>query len=201
LLFIKASGITTYAQNFKDLTAWSGWDTVKAVIAGNEAIFNGYVMAGLLVDYISTVRQPLRDGPGCMGPVSTAETVGILKSHPKLCAAVDFVGVKIQPYFDGQRTAGEAGAFLKSQLQAAEKVCGGKEGYVLELAGYPPASPTTRRSRRPGARRSPYRLTRRTRPATSRTSPTASAGGSRPASSRTLAAPLPCKALYIVQCA
>jgi len=137
-LFIKDGGISTSAQDLKDLIAWNGWDLVKAVIVGNEAIFNNYVTAGGLVEYISTVRQALKDGPGYTGPISTAETVGALESHPELCAAVDFVGVNIQPYFDGGRTSSEAGAFLKSQLQAAEKVCGGKEGYILE-AGWPSA--------------------------------------------------------------
>lgn len=137
-LFIKAGGISTSEQDLKDLIAWNGWDLVKAVIVGNEAIFNNYITAGGLVEYIATVRQMLKDGPGYTGPISTAETVGALESHPELCAAMDFVGVNVQPYFDGGRTSSEAGAFLKSQLQAAEKVCGGKEGYILE-AGWPSA--------------------------------------------------------------
>ncbi|KAI5842090.1 glycoside hydrolase superfamily [Tricharina praecox] len=137
-LFIKAGGISTCAQDLEDLTAWNGWDMVKAVIVGNEAIFNGYITAGGLVDYMTTVRETLKAGPGYTGPISTAETVGILEANPALCDACDFVGVNIQPYFDGQRTASEAGAFLKTQLAAAEKVCGGKEGYVLE-AGWPSA--------------------------------------------------------------
>jgi len=47
------------------------------------------------MDYISTVRQTLKDGPGYTGPISTAETVGAHESHPELCAAVDFVGVNM----------------------------------------------------------------------------------------------------------
>jgi len=119
-LFIKAGGIPTSGQDLKDLTAWIGWDLVKAVTVGNEAISN-YVLAGGLVDYIST-----------------AQTAGILESHPELRGAVDFVGVNIRPYFDGGCTSSEAGAFLKSQLQVAEKVCVGRECHVLE-AGWPSA--------------------------------------------------------------
>jgi len=66
--FIKAGGISTCAQDLKDLTAWNGWDMVKAVIVGNEAVFNDYVTVGVLVDSNSTVRQTLKDGPGCTGP-------------------------------------------------------------------------------------------------------------------------------------
>jgi len=86
----------------------------------------------VLANFISPMHQTLKEGPGYTGRVSTAETVGILENHPELCAAVDFVGVNIQPCFPGQRAASKAGAFLKPQLQAAEKVCGSNEGYVLE---------------------------------------------------------------------
>jgi len=115
--------------------------------------------------------------------------LGVLESNPELCAAVDFVGANIQPYFDGGRAhLQRGGAFLKPRLRAAEVVGGGKEGYVIE-AGWPSVGkPNGRATTSPEDQNIASRRTRRTRPATSGSPPTATSG-SRPAPSRTLATP------------
>lgn len=136
-LFIKSGGVHTADEQLAALKEWNGWDLVRAVIVGNEAVFNGYCTASDLASYIEYVKAELKNGPGYSGPVSTAETLNILQANGNvLCSCIDFVGVNIQPYFDGGVVAEMAGEFLASQLKLAEDVCGGKEGYVLE-AGWP----------------------------------------------------------------
>ena len=136
-IFIKAGGVHTGDEQIADLKKWNKFDMVKAVVVGNEAVFNGFCSAAELVDYISYVKSELQSSCGYNGPVTTTETLNILQANKGiLCPAMDFVGINIQPYFDGGVDAAHAGEFLASQLKLAEDCCGGKEGYVLE-AGWP----------------------------------------------------------------
>jgi exo-beta-1,3-glucanase (GH17 family) len=139
-LFIKEGGISTCTDQLTALKAWNGWDMVQAVIVGNEAVFNGYVTAAELAAYIKTVKSELSSLYS--GDISTSETVGIIQQNADvLCDVMDFVGVNIQPFFDGGVTAALAGTFLASQRLLAETACSGKTSYVLE-AGWPSAGDT-----------------------------------------------------------
>ena len=137
-IFIEAGGLSTADEQLADLKKWKLFGSlVRAVVVGNEAVFNGFCSAADLAGYISRVRAELRAAQSYTGPVTTTETLNILQANgPTLCAAMDFVGVNVQPYFDGGVTADQAGTFLASQLKLAEGVCNGKKGYVLE-AGWP----------------------------------------------------------------
>ncbi|KAF8245886.1 glycoside hydrolase [Wilcoxina mikolae CBS 423.85] len=136
-IFIKAGGVNTGDEQLANLKKWNKFDMVRAVVVGNEAVFNGYCSASDLAGYIAHVKSELQSGCGYTGPVTTTETLNILQANKGvLCPAMDFVGVNIQPYFDGGVDAAHAGEFLASQLKLAEDCCGGKTGYVLE-AGWP----------------------------------------------------------------
>jgi exo-beta-1,3-glucanase (GH17 family) len=136
-IFFKQGGVSTGDSQLQDLMNWKeNLGMVKAVIVGNESVFGGIVTAADLAGYIAKVKSSLAS-VGYAGPVSTTETLNILQAHGDvLCPAMDFVGINIQPYFDGGVDALHAGEFLASQLKLAEDVCGGKPGMVLE-AGWP----------------------------------------------------------------
>ena len=137
-IFIKAGGVSTGDEQLAELKKWSLFNSlVTAVVVGNEAVFNGFCTAAELAGYIAVVRRELSAAHNYSGPVTTTETLNILQANgPTLCPAMDFVGVNVQPYFDGGVTADQAGQFLANQLKLAEDVCHGKDGYVLE-AGWP----------------------------------------------------------------
>ena len=127
-------------SQIKDIVAWKQWDLVEVIVIGNEAIFNGYTDGPGLAAYI-TKNKAVIQGAGYTGQFTTTDTLGAFQGDgvaSALCSCLDIVGVNIQVFFDGGRTASEAGEFFASQVSDAKKVCPGKEVYVLE-AGWPSA--------------------------------------------------------------
>ncbi|KAF2754247.1 glycoside hydrolase [Pseudovirgaria hyperparasitica] len=138
-IFINGGGIDASRQQLKDIVSWGKMSLVEMVVVGNEAIFNGFVTDyAALASYITEVRSTLA-GIGYTGPVTTTETLNIWQKKDvaaALCSAVDVVGANIQPFFNPEHTAAEAGDFVASQIEAASSICPGKQGYNLEC-GWP----------------------------------------------------------------
>lgn len=139
-VFIKPdTGLQGGNSQVKDLCSWGKWDLVEAIVIGNEVVLNGIASAQELASYIAGATKELRSA-GYKGAITTAETVGVLENPESkcLCDVVDIIGVNIHPFFDGQRTADQAGEFFKTQYKQAANTCKGKDTYVLE-AGWPSA--------------------------------------------------------------
>ena len=89
-------------------------------VVGNEALFQGFCQPEQFADYITVVKNKLRDS-GYKGPVTTTEPLNILEQHYKvLCPALDVVSINCHPYFNPDVTADQAGPFLNTQLKRAE---------------------------------------------------------------------------------
>ncbi|KAI5799028.1 glycoside hydrolase superfamily, partial [Geopyxis carbonaria] len=134
---IDARGDSFYEDQVSQYEKWAKWELVETVVVGNECMFNGFCTVDDLVSKIKDVRTRFS---GYTGPVTTADTVGnfetATKGNSALCDAIDIIGVNIQVYFDGGRTAEMAGEFLKTQMAQASACCPDKETYVFE-AGWP----------------------------------------------------------------
>lgn len=118
-----------------ELVAWGKWDMVPLCVIGNEAIFSGTCDAGQLKSLIDAAKEALRAG-GYEGPVTTAETVANWQEHGSTwCDSVDIAGANTHPYFDPNTSAGDAGPFVKSQLEIVQGICN-KRAISLEC-GWP----------------------------------------------------------------
>lgn len=141
-IYIDASGLSNGYAQISELTSWgqsNGWDNVEMVVAGNEAIFNGYCTASELAGFLGDVKSKF-SAAGFTGPVTTTETLGVIQENSDvICAAVDVIAANIHPFFNADITATGAGDFVSSQLSLLSDACGGsKEAYNLET-GWPSA--------------------------------------------------------------
>lgn len=140
-VYIDASGLGNGQAQVSELTSWgqsNGWDNVEMVVVGNEAIFNGYVSASDLAQFIATCKTSFTTA-GFTGPVTTTETVGVIQENSDvLCPVIDVVAANIHPFFNGAVNAAGAGAFVTSQLSLIAEACSGKDAYNLET-GWPSA--------------------------------------------------------------
>lgn len=129
----KTSGeVSDIASYFK-----GSWDMVEMVVAGNEAIFSGFVSASAMAGFISDVKSQLKNA-GYNGPVTTTEPLNIIEQYGStLCPAVDVIAANIHPFFNNAVSAVLAGGFVASQLSDLAGVCNHqKEAYCLE-SGWP----------------------------------------------------------------
>ncbi|KAK7527855.1 beta-glucosidase 5 [Phyllosticta citriasiana] len=131
-IYIKSDGIS--AQDTQDqvteIKNWakegSNWDMVDMVVIGNEAVFNGWATAQELGQFISTVKSTFSSAGLAPKAFTTTETVNIVQQSDfdsYICPAIDVIGVNVQPFFDGNTAAEDAGDFVVSQLGLASKAC------------------------------------------------------------------------------
>ena len=137
-VFVKEAGCGysgVHKEQVEELVAWGKWDLVSLCVIGNEAVFGGLCNANQLTSLIDTAKGVLKSG-GYNGPVTTAETVDVWEKHGSAwCDSVDIAGANTHPYFDPNTSAGQAGAFVKSQLKVVSDICG-KKAISLEC-GWP----------------------------------------------------------------
>jgi exo-beta-1,3-glucanase (GH17 family) len=137
-IFIDSSGISGAREQLDDIMSCGKFDMVDMVVVGNEALFNGYCTTSELAALIIEVRSSIR-GAGCNAPVTTTEPLISLQEYGgDLCHAMDVVAANLQPYFNADTSAADAGDFVAGQLELVGKVCPGLEAYNLEC-GWPNA--------------------------------------------------------------
>lgn len=138
-VFIESSGISGAQSQVQQIIEWGqagNWGLVELCVIGNEAIFNGYCSAEDLAQFISSSKQAFQSA-GYSGPCTTTEPLNILQENSgTLCAVIDVVASNIEPFFNSDVTADQAGSFVASQLQLTGQCCPGLTAYNLEC-GWP----------------------------------------------------------------
>ena len=128
--------ITSY---FKSQGGYSGIDLVTI---GNEAISSGTANAGQLSGFLAAARSSLA-GSGYQGPISTSLIVADWQQNPSLCSDVDVLASNIHPFFsDNIVQPSDSGDYVDSQIQLAQKACGGDKAVVVTEAGWPTQGPS-----------------------------------------------------------
>ena len=138
-VFIDGSGMSGAQAQVDEIVAWGKggyWGIVELIVIGNESIFNGFISAGSLAGLIGSAKSAF-SGAGYCGPVTTTEPLGSLQSNGgSLCGVIDVVAGNLQPFFNSDVTAANAGSFIASELAAVQAVCPGKPAFNLEC-GWP----------------------------------------------------------------
>jgi len=141
-VFVKG-GCTAETPDIKEqidkLGAWDGWNMVKLVVVGNEAIMNGHCSASQLVTLIKTVKSIIPGGYKDKIPCTISETLDIWQRKEvssALCSEIGIVGANVHPYFNAAVTPEKAGDFVSNQLSLLAKICPGKDAINLEC-GWP----------------------------------------------------------------
>lgn len=114
-------------------------DLVSMLIVGNEYISGHGGNAGALASYVAAVKSKWT-AAGFTAPVTTTETVAAWEQYGSaLCDVIDIFAAQVQPFFDGGKTASEAGDFAYSQLEQAAKVCpeAAAKGKFISEIGWP----------------------------------------------------------------
>lgn len=138
-VYIDEQGIcdSTHEQ-ISTLTSWGKdkWSMVEMVVAGNEAVFNGFTTASALADLITDMRSSFK-AAGYKGPITTTDTVATIVDNADIfCPVIDVVAANIHPFFNGGFAASGSGDFVASELESLSKACSGLEPYNLET-GWP----------------------------------------------------------------
>lgn len=130
------NGSPSVAMQIGALKEWAHWDLVDLVVVANEALFNGFCTPGELTSLIRHTKTELASC-GYSGPYTTTDTTNGWQGPGMegLCAEIDVVGLNAHAYFNAATRPGNAGPFVKSQLNIVEAICG-KPGYILET-GWP----------------------------------------------------------------
>lgn len=140
-VYIDSAGIGSGTQDqISTLTSWGKdkWSMVEMVVAGNEAVFNGFTTASALADLITEMRSSFK-AVGYTGPITTTDTVAtILEYADTFCPVIDVVAANIHPFFNGGFAASGSGDFVATELESLANACNGKEAYNLET-GWPSA--------------------------------------------------------------
>ncbi len=76
------------------ITVANRYSTVDSVIVGNEVLLRNDLTEAQLIDYINRVKEQVDV------PVTTAEIWDILRGHPAVIDAVDYLLVHIYPWWD-----------------------------------------------------------------------------------------------------
>jgi exo-beta-1,3-glucanase (GH17 family) len=135
-VFIEASGISGAQSQVQEIIEWGEWEIVEMIVIGNEAVFNGYCSASELAQFITSCKQSFQ-GAGYSGPCTTTEPLNILQQYAsELCGCIDVVASNIQPFFNSDVSADQAGSFVKGQLDLTGQCCPGLKAYNLEC-GWP----------------------------------------------------------------
>lgn len=127
-------------KQVQDLSDWgrqNNWAKVEMVVVGNEAIFNNWISAGDLANYITTVKNRFKS-EGYNGVVTTTEPINIIKANgATLCPAVDVIAANIHPFFNAETSAADAGTLVANTMTDLAAVCNNsKDAYNLET-GWP----------------------------------------------------------------
>ncbi|KAG5971650.1 hypothetical protein E4U55_001154 [Claviceps digitariae] len=140
-VFVKASGCDVNTPDVKTqvdlLAAWDGWDLVKLVVVGNEAIMNGYCSPQQLRALIIDVKTVC--GAKYKGPYTISETLNIWLRpdvSAAICPVIPVTGANIHAYFNPSIAPEMAGVFVKGQIDILSTICPGNEVINLEC-GYP----------------------------------------------------------------
>ncbi|KAF9735715.1 beta-glucosidase btgE [Paraphaeosphaeria minitans] len=126
-------------EQLQDIIDNAPKDTVSMLIVGNEYISGHGGDAGSLASYVAAVKTKWV-AAGFTAPVTTTETVAAWEQYGSvLCDVIDIFAAQVQPYFDGGKTASEAGDFAYSQLEQAAKVCpeAAAKGKFISEIGWP----------------------------------------------------------------
>ena len=126
-------------EQLQDIIDNAPKDSISMLIVGNEYISGHGGDAGALAGYISTVRTKFH-AAGFTAPVTTTETVAAWEQYGSAwCEHIDVFAAQVQPFFDGGRTASEAGQFAYEQLEQAAKVCpeAAAKGKFISEIGWP----------------------------------------------------------------
>ena len=141
-VFVKG-GCTAQTPDIKEqidkLGAWDGWNMVKLVVVGNEAIMNGHCSASQLVTLIKTVKTIIPGGYKDKIPCTISETLDVWQRtevSSALCSEIGIVAANVHPYFNAAVTPEKAGDFVSNQLSLLAKICPGKDAINLEC-GWP----------------------------------------------------------------
>ncbi|VBB72704.1 Putative Glycoside Hydrolase Family 17 [Podospora comata] len=131
------NGNPTIAQQISALKEWKKWHLVDLCVVGNEALFNGYCSVQQLADLIVHTKKELGSA-GYTGPYTTTDVLSAFEAGDMspVCNVIDVVSANVHAYFNYQTTPGQAGKFVRSQLDAVSKICGGKPSYCMET-GWP----------------------------------------------------------------
>ncbi len=106
---------------------------IESVIVGNEVLLRGDLTEAELIDYIERVKAAVDV------PVTSAETIGHLQSHPELIAALDYVLVHIYAYWDGA-AIDNAAQYTMNMVDRTEEIAQGKR-VVIGETGWPSNGP------------------------------------------------------------
>ncbi|KAK9468182.1 glycoside hydrolase superfamily [Lipomyces arxii] len=115
------------------------WDYVDMIVIGNEAVFNDFVTAAELANFIVAARAKLREVEFA-GPVTTAETPSVLIEFAgTLCLALDAAGVNVHPFFDAGVAAADAGRYVNEQVSLVGAACEYSLPVAVLETGWPSA--------------------------------------------------------------
>ncbi len=106
---------------------------IESVIVGNEVLLRGDLTEEELIAYIERVKTAVDV------PVTSAETIGHLTSHPQLIEAVDYVLVHIYAYWDGVPIE-NAAQYTLNMVQLTQEIAQGKPVIIGET-GWPSNGP------------------------------------------------------------
>ncbi|KAL8953845.1 MAG: hypothetical protein Q9183_007308, partial [Haloplaca sp. 2 TL-2023] len=139
-VYISDTGISAARPQVGEIVNWASknghFKGVEMIVIGNEAVFNKFCSAAELASFVSEAKAAF-SAAGYTGPVTTTETVEVLKQNKAtLCPVCDVAAANIHPFFNGKVTAEHAGEFVASQLELLATICPGKETYNLET-GWP----------------------------------------------------------------
>ncbi|KAF2442046.1 glycoside hydrolase family 17 protein, partial [Karstenula rhodostoma CBS 690.94] len=126
-------------EQLQDIIDNAPKDTASMLIVGNEYISGHGGDAGSLASYVAAVKTKWV-AAGFTAPVTTTETVAAWEQYGSaLCDVIDIFAAQVQPYFDGGKTASEAGDFAISQLEQAAKICpeAAAKGKFISEIGWP----------------------------------------------------------------
>ena len=119
------------------------WSQVHTIAVGNEVV-NAALgqsvgaqqqLVGSVVSGISAAKGILRQ-QGYQGPVINVDTMVAVQKYPELCQESDYCAMNCHAFFDGGRTASEAGAFV-DMFVGIIKAATGKDKIVITETGWP----------------------------------------------------------------
>ncbi|EME39884.1 glycoside hydrolase family 17 protein [Dothistroma septosporum NZE10] len=115
--------------------AKGSWDRIDTISIGNELVNGGSASVEQVVAAINTARGIFK-AAGYTGSIVTVDTFVAMIANPGLCEASDYAAANCHAFFDGSKTADQAGAFVKDQAQRIASACGGKRVVITET-GWP----------------------------------------------------------------
>lgn len=130
-MFIGVYNLKNWQAELDTLVSEVGddWSYIHTVSIGNEAVHNG-MDAGEVVSIVKQAKEKLR-ASGYNGPVVTTEALYKVLADPRLCEAMDYIGVNCHPFYDPNTSADKAGDFLQNQIETVKKTCGGNKEVLI----------------------------------------------------------------------